>query len=354
MRLSAFTIVVTEACNFNCTYCYQEKGGKSGAFPVVKRALDFFSPFFTDDCAINFYGGEPLLAFDLIRDTVNYLEETGRPRQTRYSLTTNGSLLTDEIIGFFHGHRFSLMLSFDGLAQEVGRQKGTFASSLETIGKILGCPGIQLETNSVFTPGTIGYLGRSIDLLLGLSVPDITFVLSSIRPWSNGALAQFQGELGQVRNSLVEVFKRTGTIPVRGFRKNPDRGVFGCFAGRDRLTLSPDGHIWGCHLFWDYFRSREQSGDYGLFSFGRLEAFIRDHEWLYPEISAHYARLHTDNYSVRGWPCFLCDDLEECRVCPMDAAFCGGDIGAIPDWMCRINGILRVEKQGFWQEISTL
>ncbi|MFQ6037317.1 MAG: radical SAM protein, partial [Candidatus Aminicenantales bacterium] len=102
MELSSLTLFVTNACNFDCVYCYQKKGRNTIEHRTLERALDFFLPFLTRYPHINFYGGEPLLAFDRIVQAVHYCESQANRsrRRFRYSITTNGSLVDDEVLGF--------------------------------------------------------------------------------------------------------------------------------------------------------------------------------------------------------------------------------------------------------------
>src|SRR3990170_2286015 len=126
MELSSLTIILTDQCNFNCAYCYQKKGKQRLDSAVLTRAVRFFQPFFARECFIDFYGGEPLLAFEEIRRTVEQIERLSKKRgiKAHYSLTTNGSLLNDYILDFLEDHEFSVLLSFDGLAQDISRRKG--------------------------------------------------------------------------------------------------------------------------------------------------------------------------------------------------------------------------------------
>jgi uncharacterized protein len=106
---------------------------------TIEKAVRFFYPFFDEEVIIFFYGGEPLLAFDNIRYAVSFLEEKNREGGGKldFYITTNGSLVTDEMLHFFDSHEFSIMLSFDGLAQDIGRKPGSLVPSRELIQRIL-------------------------------------------------------------------------------------------------------------------------------------------------------------------------------------------------------------------------
>jgi sulfatase maturation enzyme AslB (radical SAM superfamily) len=113
-------------------------------------------PHLTEDYFINFYGGEPLLSFELIKKAVALLKKknTDSGKRGSFSITTNGTLLTKEIIQFLNENKFSVELSFDGLAQDVNRKKGSVKKIVPIIKELLNCSDINLEINSVFSPDT--------------------------------------------------------------------------------------------------------------------------------------------------------------------------------------------------------
>ncbi|MCK4556220.1 MAG: hypothetical protein KAU47_01790, partial [Candidatus Aminicenantes bacterium] len=114
-------------------------------------------PHLTKYYYLNFYGGEPLLSFELIKQTISFLNNANKEsgKKSDYSITTNGSLLSYETIQYLDEHKFSVELSFDGLAQDKSRQKGSAKRIVPIIQELLECPNIDLETNSVFSPDTV-------------------------------------------------------------------------------------------------------------------------------------------------------------------------------------------------------
>jgi MoaA/NifB/PqqE/SkfB family radical SAM enzyme len=349
MKFTSFTFMVTEDCNFNCSYCYQDKKKRHIDISILKRAIDFFFPFFTDGCSVNFYGGEPLLAFELIQQAVAYIQQKSRglDKGIKFSMTSNGSLIDDHVLQFLQKNRFSLLLSFDGLAQEVSRKKGSFGQIVSVIEMILNKRGIDFEINSVFTPKTIGYLSRSIQFVAELGVPNIGISLSKITAWDTGSLDLLRSELKSTRGFLLSFYESTRNIPLANFRGNSQKGIFVCTAGLDRMALTPGGKLWGCHLFFDCFKGKKVKEEYAHFCFGDLESFIEDHESIYPEILSHYSQLRMDLFYTPSTFCILCDEIMECHECPMVNKLSGSKIWGIPSWTCEINKIFRREKKLF-------
>lgn len=310
-------------------------------------------PYLTEDYHLNFYGGEPLLSAKLIRQVVSFLEDNAKKNNqpVHYSLTTNGSLLTNEIIHFLDEHKFSVELSFDGLAQDISRQKGSRKKLVPVIKELLNQPNIGLEINSVFSPDTLGYLADSIQYIMDFGIPDIRCSLSTTETWNPVALKKLESEMSRLRKITLEHYKRNGNVPLINFRDRQQKGIFYCAAGKDRLSISTDGDIWGCFLFSDYFKGKENTPEYLKFFFGNLEDFIENHEDFYPEIASNYAELRMDNFRTSKTECFLCKEYKNCAVCPINAAFSGASIGQIPDHICEIQKVIIREKENFRKEL---
>lgn len=324
-------------------------------YSTARKSIAFFSPFLTREYYVSFYGGEPLLCFELIRDAVNFLKGKNAELKKRaeYSITTNGSLLTPEMMGFFNENSFSVEFSFDGLAQDISRKKGSFKKAVFNIKRLLDCPDIELEINSVFSPRTVGYLAESIEFILGLGVQNIRISLSILEPWNTGSLQKLENQLRKTRKITLEHYRKEGTIPVVNLRDGRRKGIFYCAAGSDRLSVLPDGGVWGCSLFYDFFWGRErkeESQEYEKYYFGALDNFIDNHQNIYPRVSSNYSWLSVDNYSTPRMKCFLCPEVEECMICPVNAAFAQGVLGKIPEYVCQLQKI-RINERKKWGQV---
>lgn len=306
-------------------------------------------PKLTRVCFINFYGGEPLLSYDLIKRTVSSLNEKNKKfvRVINYSITTNGSLITEEIIRFFNDNKFSVMLSFDGLVQDISREKNTSEEIVLIIDRLLDCPSINLEINSVFTPKTINYLSESMKFIIELGVSNVNFSLSLLDLWDRMALKKLENELRKLNDFLLGNYKRKDAVPVVNFRRGQEKGIFYCAAGKDRMAITPEGKIWGCFLFYDYFKRKKDAREYDKYCFGNLDNFIEHYKTIYPLISSNYAQLSMENFSTRDRDCHLCPELEGCSVCPVIASFALGPLGQIPGYICDIQKIKMKEIKKF-------
>jgi uncharacterized protein len=130
-KFDYLSLVVTQYCNLKCIYCYGnegtygEKDVKTMSFDTAIMAVDWFlNQVKVDEIEdtnkknldFNFFGGEPLLAFPNIKKIVNYIYEKSKHLNfiPSYSITTNGTLLNDEIVQFFKSYKFVIIVSIDG------------------------------------------------------------------------------------------------------------------------------------------------------------------------------------------------------------------------------------------------
>lgn len=115
---------VTEDCNFKCRYClYSIENGIERNhcnvymnWDIAKKSIDYLYQHSKDAnvITIGFYGGEPLLCFKLIKQAVEYACTLFSLKKVEFLITTNGSLLTDQVIDFLENHKFLLNISLDG------------------------------------------------------------------------------------------------------------------------------------------------------------------------------------------------------------------------------------------------
>ncbi|MBL6956671.1 MAG: nif11-like peptide radical SAM maturase [Chlorobium phaeobacteroides] len=115
-------LFITQNCNLACTYCYGKEGGygSSGHMnsATARKAIDWLIKQSGDikTLGVAFFGGEPLLNFSLMKKVVEYARQRGAEsnKDFEFSITTNGSLLTDEKIAFLNENKINPIVSFDG------------------------------------------------------------------------------------------------------------------------------------------------------------------------------------------------------------------------------------------------
>jgi MoaA/NifB/PqqE/SkfB family radical SAM enzyme len=347
LRLQELSFILTEDCNFRCAYCPQARGTRRLERASAALAVLFFRRFLGEEAAVCFYGGEPLLAFPVLKDIVERLDRGRRPGagKIRYAMTTNGSLLTPEILRFLERRRFSLILSFDGLAQDIQRRPGSYATMVALIREILARPSLRLEVNSVFTSRTVGLLRRSVEEMLSLGVGTVHLSFPTKPPWDGRSLAALKSELAALRPAMLSFFRTRGDFPVSGLRgRAATRGLFTCFAGRDRLAVGPDGTVWGCGQIFDYSK---RTGDRraARFAFGEVASLAADPGRLERRRSGPVRGLDQADLSTPESDCLACPDVGDCAICPWSAALESGDLGLVSGDACRITKLFRSERR---------
>jgi uncharacterized protein len=150
--LQNITLEVTEQCNLRCKYCiyqdshyeYREFGKKNMSWDVANAAIDYLKKHSgsTPEPNIGFYGGEPLINFALIKRAVEYTKETFE-KDVAFSLTTNATLMTDEIAEFLAENGFSPIVSLDGpkILHDANRVlidgRGSFDATMSGLDKLV-------------------------------------------------------------------------------------------------------------------------------------------------------------------------------------------------------------------------
>jgi len=122
-KIEKITLQITQNCNLRCSYCtfskiYKNRGhtNKKMSYETMKKSIDFLIKHSTNSKTVDvgFYGGEPLLEFDSIKNLLIYIKKQYPYKKITYSLTTNGTVFDDEIIQFLSDNQFNLTVSIDG------------------------------------------------------------------------------------------------------------------------------------------------------------------------------------------------------------------------------------------------
>ena len=121
--IKALGLHVAHTCNLNCSYCFASQGKYHGeralmSFEVGKRAIDFLIENSGErrNLEVDFFGGEPLMNWDVVKQIVEYARsvEKQRGKNFRFTLTTNGVLIDDDVIEFSNREMSNVVLSLDG------------------------------------------------------------------------------------------------------------------------------------------------------------------------------------------------------------------------------------------------
>lgn len=132
-NVTQLILQVTQDCNLRCSYCYyvnesyrnRHHAKLNMSLDTAKKAMDYLLSHSVgkDSITLGFYGGEPLLRMDLLKYCIEYMESQVQDRHILFTLTTNGTLLTDDIIEYFITHNVALFISLDGTKETHDRNR---------------------------------------------------------------------------------------------------------------------------------------------------------------------------------------------------------------------------------------
>ncbi|MCR4599722.1 MAG: thioether cross-link-forming SCIFF peptide maturase [Acetatifactor sp.] len=273
--VKALCLHIAHDCNLACKYCFAEEGEYHGrralmSFEVGKKALDFLVANSGNrvNLEVDFFGGEPLMNWQVVKDLVNYGRsiEAANNKKFRFTLTTNGVLLNDEILEFANKEMANVVLSIDG-RKEVHDRMRPFRGGQGSYDLIV--PKFQKVAESrnqmnYYVRGTFTHhnLDFSEDVL---HLADLGFKQISVEPvvaQPTDDYAITEEDLPKLREEYdklaAEMIKRRREgRPFNFFHFMIDleggpcvaKRLSGCGSGTEYLAVTPWGDFYPCHQF---------------------------------------------------------------------------------------------------------
>ena len=273
--VKALCLHIAHDCNLACRYCFAEEGEYHGrralmSFEVGKQALDFLiaNSGSRRNLEVDFFGGEPLMNWQVVKDLVAYGREQEKlyDKHFRFTLTTNGVLLNDEILEFANREMSNVVLSIDGRKEINDRMrpfrggKGSYDLILPKFQKVAES---RKQTN-YYVRGTFtrNNLDFSRDVL---HLADLGFRQISVEPVVAGPEEPYairEEDLDEICREYdvlaAEMVERLGTdrdfnffhfmIDLTGGPCVYKR-LSGCGSGTEYLAVTPWGDLYPCHQF---------------------------------------------------------------------------------------------------------
>lgn len=254
-------LFLTHACNLRCTYCYNGAAfGRTMPVAVMERAVDRAFAEGTGPVDVAFFGGEPLLAFDLVRAAVARCEaasgRTGRP--VRFRMTTNGTLLDGERLDFVLRKAFRLAVSFDGPPGVQDRNRpfadgrGTHATVAKNLAAALARQP-DLPVVSVIGPGAAGDVAAVVRHVTGLGVRRHHLAMDYHARWDDAAVDALAAGLLDVADLVADSYRagRPVAVPVLDAKiarqiLHPLAAIGRCACGRQHYVVAPSGRFYPC------------------------------------------------------------------------------------------------------------
>lgn len=280
--VKAICLHVSHDCNLRCNYCFAGTGAFGGHRGLMdletgKKAIDFVlkASGHRKHCEVDFFGGEPLLNFGVVKELVSYGNEAAKNqgKTIKFTLTTNAVLLTEEVQNFLEQEDISVVLSIDGRPEVHDRMrpyangKGSYA---QVTPRLLQFAQKRPES-SPYAVGTYYYargtythhnldFDKDVTHLLDLGMRQISLEPVVAKPTEPYAFQE--GDLPEIHKS----YDRLGEELLVRRSKGEDFSFFhfnvaleqgpclpkrlsGCGAGHEYVAISPEGDLYPCHQF---------------------------------------------------------------------------------------------------------
>ena len=273
--VKALCLHVAHTCNLNCSYCFASQGKYHGeralmSFEVGKRALDFLieNSGTRKNLEVDFFGGEPSLNFDVVKRLVEYAREVEGKygKNFRFTYTTNGMILTDEMIDFVNRECHNVVLSLDGRKEVndhfrrdyMGRGSyDTIVPNFQKLVKSRGGKGYYVRgtfthnnvdfTNDLFHMADLGFTELSMEPVVcppgdpyALTEEDMPKLFEQyeilakemLKRKKEGRPFTFYHYMLDLKNGPC-IYKR----------------ITGCGSGTEYMAVTPWGELFPCHQF---------------------------------------------------------------------------------------------------------
>lgn len=274
-QLKALCLHIAHDCNMCCKYCFAGEGEYSGdrslmSFEVGKRALDFLieQSGSRKNLEVDFFGGEPLLNFDVVKQLVAYARsiEKEKGKNFRFTLTTNGVLLNDEVMEWANKECYNVVLSLDGRKETNDRMrrtrndKGTYDLILPKFQKMAK----ERNQQGYYIRGTYTHYNTDFanDIL---HLADLGFEQLAMEPVVTDPKMDYalqESDISKLKDQYdllaKEMCKRNREgkgftffhymIDLEGGPCIYKR-ISGCGVGTDYMAVTPWGDLYPCHQF---------------------------------------------------------------------------------------------------------
>lgn len=273
--VKALCLHIAHDCNLACRYCFAEEGEYHGrralmSFEVGKKALDFLVAHSGNrvNLEVDFFGGEPLLNWQVVKDLVAYGRSLEKPnnKKFRFTLTTNGILLNDEIMEFANQEMANVVLSIDGRKEVNDRMRpyrggqGSYDTIVPKFKKVAESRGqMNYYVRGTFTHNNPDF-AEDVKHLADLGFQQISVEPVVAAPEESYALREedlprLLEEYDRLALELLERRKAGKGVNFFHFMIDLEGGpcvakrLSGCGSGTEYLAVTPWGDFYPCHQF---------------------------------------------------------------------------------------------------------
>jgi uncharacterized protein len=350
------TLVLTHACNLRCSYCYAgDKHGTRMPIETGEKALRWAFDRLGEGerIQVGYFGGEPLLAWDLVQHfqlKAERLAEAGGVRMVT-TLTTNGTLLDEAKMDWLTKHDVVVAVSLDGTleAHDAHRTyaggRSSFDDALRGARRALSRASLT-ELIAVVDPATVGRLSETARFLLDSGARVISLSPNYGADWDEETLATYASEMEKVGDEFARRFRNGEDVYIAqidakivGRLKCGLQACDKCAFGRGEISVAPSGRFYPCE------RLVGNDDEGGAWCIGHIDTGVDEKrlEALY------YGKLGRDP------TCGQCEINDRCmNFCGCSNAFGSGDAATPGAFLChaeQVNARVadRIAKELFWE-----
>ena len=316
--VKALCLHVAHTCNLNCSYCFASQGRYRGeralmSFDVGKQALDFLMDHSGTrvNLEVDFFGGEPLMNWDVVKRLVEYARsvEKERGKRFRFTLTTNGMLIDDDVIAFANREMSNVVLSLDGRPEihDATRKdyngRGSYDRVVPKFQKLVQARGGKnYYMRGTFTHANPDFT-RDVFHMADLGFTELSMEPVVCAPDDPAALTPEDLEIVKEQYEIlaIEMLRREKQgRPFTFYHYMLDltggpciyKRISGCGSGTEYMAVTPSGDLYPCHQFvgeTDY-----KLGDVwnGVTANAVREQFRACNAYARPECADCWARLY--------------------------------------------------------------
>ena len=273
--VKALCMHIAHTCNLNCSYCFASQGKYHGeralmSFEVGKRALDFLieNSGTRRNLEVDFFGGEPLMNFDVVKQLVEYARsiEKEHGKNFRFTLTTNGVLIDDDVIDFANREMSNVVLSLDGRKEIHDRYRVDYAGNgswdkiVPKFQKLVEARGGKnYYMRGTFTHANPDFL-KDIQQMLDLGFTELSMEPVVCAPGEPSELtAEDMPVVMDQYEKLAELMlsRDKEGKPFTFYHYMIDltggpciyKRISGCGSGTEYMAVTPTGELYPCHQF---------------------------------------------------------------------------------------------------------
>ena len=273
--VKALCLHIAHTCNLNCAYCFASQGKYHGeraimSYEVGKQALDFLmeNSGTRRNLEVDFFGGEPLMNFQVVKDLVAYARsvEQERGKNFRFTLTTNGVLVDDEVIDWANRECSNVVLSLDGRKEIHDRfrvdyaGKGSWEKIVPKFQKFVEARGGRdYYMRGTFTHANPDFL-NDIQTMLDLGFSELSMEPVVCATGDPSALTEADMEIvmdqyEKLAQLMLQKDKEGKPFTFYHYMIDLSGGpciykrISGCGSGTEYMAVTPWGDLYPCHQF---------------------------------------------------------------------------------------------------------